>query len=171
MSTPKIPDAVLDCEGLAVRYTRGTTIPSSLILAIIWQESSGDQWAVRWEKAYQYFCRLNGKPLYRKNLNYMQNRGAAVVVLGEWEFYMQSASHGLLQLMGAVARELGWRKSLMEIYDPNINISLGVKHLQRKIKQAGSLRGGIVRYNGAGAVAEQYATSVLRKEQLIKAQL
>ena len=54
------------------------------------------------------------------------------------ELLMQQTSWGLLQIMGAVARERGFRDWLTELCDPAVNLEWGCKHLRWMLDHAGS---------------------------------
>lgn len=162
-----IPAAITRWVPVVRDVVNADEIRTSLVLAMLWKESSGDPYAQRYEPYYQYFCTKNGVPLYRKSMNWQQNRATALATLGPLEFHMQSTSHGLMQIMGAVARERGLEGWIAQLYDPKASVRIGVSHLKVKIKEAGSLHGGIERYNGVGDAAAEYARDVLAKEKLI----
>ena len=146
---------------------RSQWVPADLILALIWQESSGNPWAERYEKYYQYFWdRKSGAPLYDKSKSVSENRDAALAILGSTEFNAQCTSRGLMQVMGAVARERGFPgQFLTELCDPEIGIEYGVRHLTIFLKKY-ELRTALLRYNGGGR--ESYPDEVLKKLTLIR---
>ena len=143
-------------------------IEEDLLVAMVWQESTGDPAAIRFEIAWRYFW--HPKPdqgLYRADWSVEQNRSNAWNILGSTEFYSQSFSWGLLQVMGSVARELGLKGYLAKLVDPEIGLKMGLLHFQKKLKQAkGDLKKALLFYNGGGN--EGYATEVLAKHEEIK---
>lgn len=142
---------------------KDSDITLALMLAMIWQESGGQQYAFRYEPEYQYFCDLKGNPLYSAKRSYAQNRAFAQEKLGLSEFYLQSSSHGLLQIMGAVAREqmlTGW---IPQLYDPKLNIEHSIRLLHRHIRRYKDVRVAVMRYNGAGPAAIRYRDEVFEK--------
>ncbi|HEX7048581.1 MAG TPA: lytic transglycosylase domain-containing protein [Longimicrobiales bacterium] len=85
------------------------------------------------------------------------------------EWWWQQASIGLMQVMGAVAREEGFTAvSLLELCDPAANLTVGCRHLRRLVLWAdGNLEMAAAAYNaGRGgwdsAAGQAYAQKVLR---------
>ncbi len=156
------PSAVTKWISL-IEKCRHPEISPTLILALIWQESAGDRWAQRYEANYQYFYDHKRKmPLYDKVQSVSGNRVRATAILGVTEFHSQSQSWGLLQLMGAAARERRFNAPyLAELTDPEANIGYGTLHLwewgygQGKYTTAEALK----RWNGG----DDYADKVLTK--------
>jgi hypothetical protein len=53
------------------------------------------------------------------------------------EWWAQQASFGLMQLMGGLARELGFKGAyLTALCDPDLNLQIGCKHLSALLKWA-----------------------------------
>ena len=156
-----IPDAIKTWRYIA-ETKRSQWVSTDLILALIWQESSGNPWAERHERYYQYFWDTKKElPLYDKTKSVSENRQTALNILGPTEFSAQSTSRGLLQVMGAVARERGFGGLyLTELCDPETGIEYGVKHLDAFARRH-ELRTALLRYNGGGR--ELYADEVLKK--------
>lgn len=159
-----IPHEVEQWRLLAEAYCG--PLDADLILAVIWQESSGDQWAYRYEPQYQYFLDVkSGKPLYRSHLSGAANRLEALRLLGSTEFNAQSASYGLMQVMGAVAREHGMTGWLTALCDPNIGIKFGCKHLVGHYQRNGNdIDTALLRYNGG----QDYPGKIIEKLRAIK---
>lgn len=132
-----------------VTLHRGS-IEQDLVLAMIWQESDGDPWAYRYEPGYQYFW--DGKKrvaLFDKAISMSANRGKAIIALGQTEFNQQSASFGLMQVMGAVARELGMSGFATRLCEPGDGIKYGCDYLRLCFKRGGGdTREALRRYNG-----------------------
>jgi soluble lytic murein transglycosylase-like protein len=92
------------------------------------------------------------------------------------EWWGQRVSWGLCQVMGAVARELGFRGPyLPELVRAEISLDLGAKHLSHQMAWAGgNLRKGLGAYNAGrggadGPVGQAYAAKVLARRDLILA--
>jgi hypothetical protein len=91
------------------------------------------------------------------------------------EWWAQQASWGLLQIMGAVAREHGFRGPyLTALCDPVVNLRLGGAHLRKLLtRYGGDLARALCAYNGGpGSVATTpYRTSYADKVFARKRQL
>lgn len=111
-----------------------------LVEAIVIVESARDPWAVRYEPGWGYYC----KP------DYFCKRVSPPCTL-ETERVMQATSWGLMQIMGAVARELGFKGALTQLVDPLLNLELGCRHFLR-LKRAGyTVHDNIAAYNAGSA--------------------
>lgn len=143
-------------------------ITTELVMALIWVESDGDPWAVRYEPGYQYFYDHKRKlALYDNDHSAGVNRNRASSVLGSTEFTCQSQSYGLLQLMGAAARERGFtQRWLTEMFDPELNIKFGTLHLYEWGFARGTkdLTEALTRWNGS----DTYPAKVFAKLELLK---
>ena len=84
---------------------------SDLVKAIITQESGWNAFAIRYEQTYQYL--FNPDEFAKKNK-----------VTLSTEINTQKMSWGLGQIMGAVARELGFEGSMPLLSDAQLNILL-----------------------------------------------
>jgi len=163
------PDNVMRWKSI-VEKNKYPDIRADLVLAQIWQESSGNRYAYRFEPGYSYFYDFKAKRALHANWKSEEaNREFALQELGATEFHAQSASWGLLQIMGAVAREYGFGGSMPELGDPELNIRLGTKYLWVYGFRAGKLstEHALRRYNGSGPAAEKYMAEVLQKYSLI----
>jgi len=111
-------------------------IPPEIIAAMVHQESAGDHKAYRYEPGWRYWY-LTGGVL----------RAPAGISLPT-ERMQQATSWGLMQVMGAVAREMGCElKWLADIRDdPALALDLGCSYLARLRKRFG---GGVERWLGA----------------------
>ena len=69
------------------------------------------------------------------------------------EWWGQQASWGLMQIMGAVARELGFAGLyLPALCDPALNLTYGCQKLQLELEWAkGDVRAALAAYNGGRA--------------------
>jgi hypothetical protein len=97
----------------AIRAGAGVQqVPDSLVQAICQQESSMNPWALRYEPTYRW--------LYGDQLK-----------MTPTERHAQMCSWGLMQVMGALARELGFQEDMPKLCVPTVNIDYGCKQLRR----------------------------------------
>lgn len=114
--SPKILDAV---EEILPSFP---DLPADLILAIILTESDGNRFAIRFEPGWSY----------AKDVKfYADLLGSSL----KTESTGQSTSWGLMQVMGTVAREHGFRGWFPELCDEKIGIAYGCRHLAAKRKK------------------------------------
>ncbi len=159
------PDSVLRWRSI-IEKNKHAEIRTELVLAMIFQESAGDRWAYRYESSYSYFYNFKAKRALHANWKSEEaNREFALTELGATEFHAQSASWGLLQPMGAVAREYGFGGPMPELCDPELNIRLGTKYLWQYGFKSGKLSTtqALARYNGS----EIYSAEVIDKLALL----
>lgn len=131
-------------------------IPEQILAALIQVESGGNQYAMRYEPAF--FKRyVEGKPV--------QAFGACSL---ETERTARATSWGPLQIMGAVARELGYQKPfLSQLCGPD-GLAMGVLYLQKlaaKFLDSHGWAGVVSAYNaGPGGIGSNpsYIAKVLQ---------
>jgi len=160
-------------EGRAI----SSGLRASLISALIMVESGGRRYAWRPEPRYHYLWDIRRgspfRPLTRFEsasesppADFPAPRGTSSTA----EWWGQQASWGLMQIMGAVAREQGLQgPDLPVLCDPAINLGIGVPFLAYLIMRFGETE-GISAYNaGPGGrhreVGMAYASKVLDLEQ------
>lgn len=166
--TASIPEALPQWGGLVEQEAKNHGVDASLVLSILWQESSGNPTAMREEPRFIWFFSPVLGPLRNARLTVEQNRAKALTLLGKEEFAFQSWSHGLMQVMGSVAREFGYEGTAQPFYNPQTNISYGCRYLAVCLRRAnGDLRRGLLRWNGGGN--QQYDDEVLEKLEVLKA--
>lgn len=121
-------------------------IEPSLFCAVVEQESDWNVWAVRFE------------PLFEKRYIHPALPDAPTT-----EEMTRAMSYGLCQLMGQVARELGFGgKYLSELCDPFVNLQYGCKHFSNKLKSHNfDIRRALLGWNGGGNL--QYPDQVLER--------
>jgi soluble lytic murein transglycosylase-like protein len=144
-----MPDTVQsELIDLARRIGATHGIEPSLVCAVIEQESAWNPWAVRYEPG---FLSRYVAPLYTAGK------------FSATEAYTRSMSWGLMQVMGQVARESGFREpSLTELCDPVIGIDVGCKILAKRLARSkGDVPAALQAWNG-GANAN-YAAEVLAR--------
>lgn len=120
-------------------------ISEELIKSIILQESSLKVWVTRYEP--NFF------------IKYIQNRKTSDLkghfprfISKDTEFNQRSTSFGLMQIMGQVAREMGYSKdSLIELVKPELNIYFGCKFFRRLLDiKNNDIRKALLNWNGGG---------------------
>ncbi|MDR1874376.1 MAG: transglycosylase SLT domain-containing protein [Synergistaceae bacterium] len=121
--------------GMIILSARQAQIPPELVLAIIETESGGNPYAVRMHPTYAYTMPQAKKP-------------AACTL--DTELYLQRSSLGLMQIMGATARSVGFDGWLPELFQPALNVQVGVGHLSSlmsKYRNKHGVNGVIAAYN------------------------
>jgi len=111
-------------------------LPPLLVIAIIEQESGGNLWAWNPEPHYRYLWDVRLNRAFR-TLSPEERASETPppdfpCLAGDrdQEWWGQAASWGLMQVMGAVAREHGYRGAyLPELCDPELNLDYGCRHL------------------------------------------
>jgi soluble lytic murein transglycosylase-like protein len=128
---------------LARAIAAGHALDPALVCAIIEQESSWDPYAIRYEPAFR-------------------SRYVAPLGLAPTEEVARSISWGLMQVMGQVAREHGFReKSLAALTDPATGLAFGCAVFAAKISAAagGDIPRALQLWNGGAN--RDYAREVL----------
>lgn len=106
----------------------------NLVGAVVSVESSYSMWATRYEPGYIY---LKNPSLYAKKLGLSEAT----------ERTMQKISWGLMQIMGGVARELGYSEHLTQLCLPEINLEFGCKKLAILLDKYKSIGDAVSAYN------------------------
>lgn len=117
---------------------------------MVWQESKGNAWALRYEPAF--YSKYVGD---RGRTDLLGHVPPEMICSLETEKRARAFSYGLLQIMGQVARENGFKGDyLTELCDPAINLAIGCAHLRRLLQQCdGDERTALKRYNGSTSYA------------------
>ena len=121
---------------LIVQTAQAAQVPPQVVLGIIEVESGGSPYAARLNPTYPFTMMQAARPA-----------GCSADV----ERMFQKTAWGLMQLMGATAREMGFEGWLSELTVPETNIRLGVGFLGRKMSQyfeRYGLPGVLAAYNG-----------------------
>ncbi len=114
-------------------------LPWSLVKAICMVESSFNPWAMRYE--------LDDPRTPKKENDYRWLYGDPLKMPFH-EYVSQKVGWGMMQIQGAVARELGFTgRFLSELCDPRINIEYGCKHLKGFYRRYGNWSDAIASYN------------------------
>lgn len=125
-------------ERAITMHADSARLPIQLVRAVVLVESGGNPWRWRPEAHYRYLVDVRtGEPFRR--LTAAENASETppddfAGVPGESraaEWLGQQASWGLMQVMGAVAREYGYRDSFTRLCDVSVGLQYGCKHLSR----------------------------------------
>lgn len=108
-----------------------------LVAAITQTESSGNRYALKYEKDWSY---LKTPEIFAKELG----------ITLETEIKMQMFSFSYMQIMGSVARELGHIGPMPFLFEPALAFDLGCKKLAQCLKKYPKPDYAIAAYN-AGA--------------------
>ena len=171
MLRPLAHDVELAIGRAAVKHQ----LPIGLVRAVVHVESSGDPWAMNAEGAYRYlwdvtrnapFRRLNGHEAAMSTPP--EDFPSLLPADRDTEWAGQRASWGLMQVMGAVAREHGFTGPfLTELCDVATGLEYGGRHLARLLRGAkGDVALALARYNGGGLPNER-AWAYARKVQAL----
>jgi soluble lytic murein transglycosylase-like protein len=119
----------------AVKKAAGAyDLDPAIVMAVVMTESGGCQYAARYEATF-------------KNLldpERMRPLGCSI----DTETMLQKTSFGLMQVMGAVLREKGFRGWLTEILDDvDAQLDYGCRHLARFLKMHGTIEKALASYN------------------------
>lgn len=131
-------------------------LSADLVQAVSTVESSGNRWAWNPEPKYRYFWDVKRKRPFRAVTEAeisserppLDFRG--LIADHDQEWWAQQASWGLMQVMGAVARERGFAEPyLTQLLDAEYGLELGCRHLAALFAWSrGDLRSALAAYNG-----------------------
>ena len=105
----------------------------AIVCAVCEQESGWNPWAMRYEPAFydRYIAPMTG--------------------LTNTEMVARSTSYGLMQVMGQVAREFGYRNQfLSEMCDPDTGVAIGCQKLAKCFSTHSDPESALLAYNGGG---------------------
>lgn len=160
-------------ESTAMDYN----INPDTLLALCSVESSLDTWAHNPEPQYRYLWDVRlGKPFRALTAGEIISEKPptdfhSLAGDADQEWWNQQASWGLMQVMGAVAREHGFVGSyLTRLCDPAVGLEFGCRHLSANLRWAnGNYTQALAAYNGGRGGNERppyrnivYAEKVLR---------
>lgn len=118
---------------LATQKAIAYNLPDVLVCAIVEQESGWNPWALRYEPAFfqRYIVPLN-----------LQDKTEAEARAISW---------GLMQVMGQVAREHGFKGPLSALCNPENGLDMGCKVFAAKLNDArGEVDRALLLWNGGG---------------------
>lgn len=116
-------------------------VPWPLLAAIVQTESGGNRFAARFEPDYKYLVVPD---------KFAREQGISQLT----ELMFQKTSWGLAQIMGGVAREHGFQQSLIELTDPEINLTLACKHIHKLSSRWKDRSDFIAAYNAGSPIKQ-----------------
>jgi hypothetical protein len=139
-----------------------------LVSAIVMKESGGNAWAWKPEPAFRYLWDVKtGSPFRVLTMQERVTEEAPAdfpCLAGDrdQEWWAQQASWGAMQVMGAVAREYGFRGDyLTELLSPGVGVEFGCRYLQRQLRRyANDLEPAISAYNAGSSTLSNHADYV-----------
>ena len=123
---------------LILRLSPKFCLKPELIAAFIEVESGGSSYRGRYEPKYSYLSDVNA-------------HAKRCMITPETETIFQKTSWGLMQVMGAVARERGFIDDLPKLTDPYFGIFYGCAHLAWLIKSYGYSGDNLISAYNAGS--------------------
>lgn len=123
-----------EISAIIKKYANQFNIEPSLVAAICMQESGFEPWRARYEPAWPFFTFV---------LHYSQLLG----ITSETELMFQKTSWGMMQIIGDVARELGYDGHLPKLSLPENGILWGTKKLSQLQKKYDDPKDVISSYN------------------------
>lgn len=127
------------------KATARFNVPLDLLKAIIQVESGGDPWAMRYEPDFRWLVNLETGERYEGEPERMPSP-AGVSPYTEW--VAQRTSWGLMQIMGATARGLGFNEPfLSRLCRDETGLTYGCKHLVQLYERHGSWEAAAAAYN------------------------
>lgn len=133
-------------------------LPDALVLGVIEVESAGNTWAARFERHYRWCMNVRTMRVFTASPSQARSSEAPNGFPGTVDPYYSSAdtewigqktSWGLMQVMGAVAREHGYTDALPALCEPMHGIEYGCRHLAR-------LRDRFIARHGWAGVLDAY---------------
>ncbi len=134
-------------------------LPPQLVKAIVIVESSGDRWSWNPEPPYRYLWNVRQQAPFRKltaaeiSSEKPPSDFHSMAGARDAEWWGQQASWGYMQVMGAVAREHGFKGHFPGLCDPLEGLNYGCKHLAHLRKRF------FRRYGWLGVIAAYNAGS------------
>lgn len=124
-------------KAIGTKYATKYGLDPALVCALIEHESTWNAWACRYEPTFM-----------ARYIQPLLNNGTVKTMT---EATMRSSSFGLMQVLGQVAREMGFGgKFLTELCDPDVGVDFGCKKLQKCFLSHPEARGALLSYNGGG---------------------
>jgi hypothetical protein len=163
---PLKPELATPAKAAALRFS----LPYSLVRAVVFVESSDRTSATRHEPHYRWLWNVEKGQPYRIDsgeiAGYAKHRNKFPKDFpgGLTEFDCQRTSYGLMQIMGAVARELGFIGAFSGLLKPEVNLHYGCSHLASYVRKFG-MHGGVSAYNSGSPTSNaglHYAKKISR---------
>jgi soluble lytic murein transglycosylase-like protein len=137
MKSSYLPSEIMEMAA-KIRLGGGPDVPADLVAAIAMAESSGDPWAVRYEPKFRWLTDLAQRPFACTHFT---------------EEHLQKCSWGLMQIMGATARQIGFRGWITELLAPETNVLFGMRYLATLRDRYECRTNVIAAYNAGSPIA------------------
>jgi len=139
----------------------------AVLAALVWKESAGDTHAIRFEPHYRWLWDVYEWKPFRRLTSEEAGRSAPPTdfqgptgASDATEWAMQRTSWGLCQVMGAVARERGFKGTfLSQLCEPEIGVEYGAMHLALLLRKW-ELSDALSAYNAGNPTETNEATYV-----------
>jgi soluble lytic murein transglycosylase-like protein len=125
-------------KGTIQKNANELKLDQKLVSAIIWQESKANPQAIRFELIYYN----NTGRIYLPQVFAQKNN-----ITLQTEYTLQCFSFGPMQIMGAIARKLGFAESLVKLLSADLGIYWGCQLLSSIAKSHSSIEDIIATYN------------------------
>lgn len=131
---------------LVTKISTDLKLDPKFIGAIVKVESNGNSATVRYEPNYKY-------------LYFPDKYAALVFVTVDTETILQKCSWGLMQVMGGVARELGFTELIPRLCEPALGLEFGCRKIRALMEKYGN--------NNLSDLAAAYNAGSVRKSNKI----
>ena len=135
----------------------GDPLEHHLMFAFAFHESNFEAAITRYEPGWKYFYKT-------------KDFAEVLLTTEDTEKVHQATSWGLMQIMGTVARELGYEGHLPALIDPLLNLTYGVKKIRLLRKKYSDINDIISAYNSGNPIKnngiyinQKYVDSVYRR--------
>lgn len=153
----------MDAKEVILKAAEKHNLDADLLLAIAHVESGTNAWKVRFEPGWKYLLTP-------------RDYASRLLISVETETVCQSMSWGPLQIMGTVARELGFQDDLTQLVNPEIAVELSCRKLTKLFQKYGNQADVVASWNagsprrtpGGMYVNETYVDKVFDKLRLLK---
>lgn len=147
---------LLEFRDLVKEVAAAHALHPEFVAAFVSTESAGIPEVTRYEKEWSFFHQP------------VSDIAAKLKITVATEQMAQSHSYGLMQIMGATARDLGYEGYLHELCQPKLGLEFGCRYLAQKqlrYQDLGDLissyNAGTPRKNTAGYMNQQYVDTVM----------
>lgn len=138
-----------------LEVTTQCLVPQELVLGIIRQESGGDAEAMRFEPGYRW---------HHEPEEWAVRMGWTT----DTEKALQSFSFGLMQVMLATARELGFAKQPHQLLSPVVNLSWGCLYFGVLGKRHGDWTDAVSAYNQGSPRKKAFSSTYKNQDYVDK---
>ncbi len=131
---------------IVIKKATDYKIEPCLVAAVTFTESSGISNVSKIEPGWKYFTTISGVPCKE---NEVRGEDPNDEIAAAREVSDQRTSWGLMQVMGAVARQYGYRGDLRDLFIPETGLDYGCRHLKNFLKRY-DIIDSISAYNAGG---------------------